>query len=211
MIPRKIHQLWVGTKPIPDRERTWCADMQRFNPGWEYHLHGNELLEHYRDDPYVKHMLAKGEKTAFVTDRLRVLLLRDFGGIYIDADAQPVQSFDVLPLWEKSHVQFVAAMRSPHRKDVALHRSVPIIDNTFLASAPNGRLINRIASLWTPAQVTGERSAVNGHRTGIAIFENAGYDTILLDHRYIYCEQKFPESIVLHDGHNLGSWVDRLI
>jgi hypothetical protein len=89
-----------------------------------------------------------------------------------------------------------------------LHRGVPIIDNTFMASAKGGRLVSRLESLWTPEQVNGENHAINGHRTGIGIFEHASFDTVLLNHRFIYAEQSFPESIVLHDSHNLGSWTD---
>lgn len=206
MIPRRIHQIWCGPKPIPEREKQWCAEMQRMNPTWSHKLHGNELLERYAQDTYIKAMVAKGEKMAFITDRLRILLLRDEGGVYVDADAQPMKPFDSLPVWDMAHVDFVAGLRSPQRKEVALHRAVPIIDNTFMASVPNGRLVNRIESLWNPGAITGEKMAINGHRTGVAIMEHASWDTVLLNHRFIYCETTYPESLILHDSHNLHSW-----
>lgn len=205
MIPKIISQIWIGASPIPERERQWCNRMFEMNQGsWKYRLHGNELLERFGQDPFIKHMVSKAERTAFITDRLRVLLLKEHGGIYIDADAEPVKPFDSLPIWDK--FDFVAGMRSPFRKDVALHRAVPIIDNTFMASAKDGRMINIIAALWTPGQVISENHAINGHRTGLAIIENSDYTTALLNQRYIYCEQKYPETLILHDTHNLGSW-----
>lgn len=206
MIERRIHQLWIGPAPIPERERQWCEQTERMNPTWAHAVHGNELLEQYGQDPFIKAMLAKGEKWAFIADRLRILLLRDDGGVYLDADAEPVRPLDSLPIWDWPHVDFVAGLRSPSRKDVALHRAVPIVDNTFLASAKGGRLVRHIDALWTPTAIMGDNHAINGHRTGVAIMEHASYDTILLNHRFIYCETRYPESLLLHDSHNLGSW-----
>lgn len=207
MIERRIHQIWIGSHPIPAREKEWCAETARLNPTWTHALHGNELLTRYADDPYIRAMQLKNERIAFIADRLRVLLLRDEGGVYVDCDAQPMKPLDSLPIWDWEHVDFVAGIRSPQRKDVALHRAVPIVDNTFLASAKGGRLIGYIDSLWTPGAVTGENHAINGHRTGIAILEHADHTTVLLNHRHIYCETKYPESLIMHDSHNLASWV----
>lgn len=176
--------------------------MARINPTWRYRCHGNELLERFKDDPYVKALLDLKEKWAFITDRLRVLLLRDEGGVWLDADCQPVRPLDTLPIWDLPHIEFAAGMRSPHRKEVALYRGVPIIDNTFLASIPNGHMIRRLASLWTP-----EAPVVTGHRCGIAIMEAVDYTSAIVNHRYFYAEQTYPETIVLHDAHNLASWL----
>ena len=205
MIPKIIHQIWIGDKVIPDREFTWAAQMNEMNrSSWLHKYHGNELLERYGQDPFIKYMVAKKERIAFITDRLRVLLLQEEGGIYVDVDSQPIRPFDSIDVWNR--FDFVAGLRSPFRKDVALHRAVPIVDNTFMASFPNGRMIGIIAALWTPAQITSANHAINGHRTGLAIIENCDYTTCLLNHRYIYCEQKYPETLILHDTHNLGTW-----
>lgn len=191
---------------MSDRDKGWCREMRAMNPTWTYKLHGNELLDRYAADPYVKELRAQAEadpkKYAFLVDRLRVLLLRDEGGAYIDTDAHPQRPFDSLPVWDAANIKFVAGMRSPHRKEVALHRGVPIIDNTFLASAPKSRMIRHLDSLWrTDAPV------VTGYRIGIAIMEYSDHDTCLVGYRYFYAEQKFPESIVLHDAVNAASWL----
>jgi glycosyl transferase-like sugar-binding protein len=203
---RLLHQIWIGPSPIPDRERAWCAEMQRMNVGWRYRLHGNELLERYAQDPYIKFMVSKGEKPAFISDRLRVLLLRDEGGLYIDADAQPVRPFNNVPVWDKDEVDFVYGARSTARKGVAVSRGISFIDNTFMASKPNGRMIGILDRLWTPEAVTGQGQAVNGGACGRAIFDNQDWTCVALGYRYIYAEQSSPETLVLHDSHNLGSW-----
>lgn len=201
MIPKNLFQIWVGPKPVPDRERSWCLQMAAMNKTWQHKLHGNELLTRYADDPYIRAMQERGIALAFVTDRLRVLLLRDEGGVYLDADCEPIRPIDSLDIWNRPEVDFVAGLRSPHRKDVALHRSIPLVDNTFMASAKGGRMISRLVALWSPAHII-----IDGHATGCSILENADHSTILLNHRYIYGMERFPETLVLHDQGNLGSW-----
>jgi len=201
MIEKRLHQIWVGTKPIPQREAQWCHRMEILNPKWTYRLHGNELLVRYKDDPFIKVMQERQISLAFITDRLRVLILRDEGGVYLDADCEP-RPLDSLSIWDEPKVDFVAGLRNPHRNNVALHRAIPLVDNTFLGSAKGGKMINRLAALWSPAHII-----IDGHTMGCAILEGATYpETAFLNHRYIYAMEKFPETLVLHDAANLGSW-----
>lgn len=204
MIPRLIHQAWVGTKPIPEREKQWCAQMREMNPTWDVRFYGNEILEIYSQDPYVRALQHLDKPWAFITDRLRMLLLQDHGGVWLDPDCLPVRPLDtLLPLWN-GPATFVAAFRSPDRPEVALHRGVTLIDNTFLASARNSRMCQRILSLWRPQNVV-----VDGHAVGVEIMRNCHSDVVLLNHRYFYGMQNAPETICLHDAHNLASWVQQ--
>lgn len=203
MIPRICHQAWVGPKPIPEREKSWCVGMARMNPGWSVRLYGNELLQRYSSDPYIKALTDLGKPWAFICDRLRMLLLRDEGGIWLDPDCQPIRPLDTIKdVWD-GPAAFVAGFRSPDRPDVALHRGVTLLDNTFLASAKNSRMCQRILSLWRPQNVV-----VDGHAVGVEILRNCYSDVALLNHRYFYSTQNLPETIVLHDAHNLASWCE---
>lgn len=202
MIPRILHQAWVGPKAIPEREKQWCAQMKALNPTWDVRFYGNELLETYKTDAYVQALQHLGRPWAFVTDRLRMLLLRDHGGVWLDPDCQPMRPLDTLKeVWD-GPATFVAGFRSPDRPDVALHRGVTLLDNTFLASAPNSRMCQRILSLWRPQNVV-----VDGHAVGVEIMRNCHSDVVLLNYRYFYATQNLPETICLHDAHNLASWV----
>lgn len=201
-VPRHIFQGWIGEKPMPEREKNWCAQMAQMNPGWKHYIFGNEILEKYGRDPYVNALLDLEKPKAFVVDRLRMLLLRDEGGIWLDPDCQPIRPLDTLKdVWD-GPAAFVAGFRSPDRPDVALHRGVTLLDNTFLASAKNSRMCQRILSLWRPQNVV-----VDGHAVGVEILRNCYSDVALLNHRYFYSTQNLPETIVLHDAHNLASWV----
>lgn len=174
--------------------------MRRMNPTWDYRFFGNEIMDRYGNDPYVKTMIDTGRPWAFVTDRIRVLLLKEHGGIWLDPDCQPIKPLDSINIWDGPQT-FMAAFRSPDRPEVALHRGVSLLDNTFLASAPNSRMINRLMACWTP-----KTPVIDGHGVGVEILRSINSDCVMLNHRYFYSLQQYPETICLHDAHNLGSW-----
>jgi hypothetical protein len=187
---------------MPERERAWCAEMGRMNPTWRHNVFGNEILEKYGREPYVKAMIDLRKPWAFVCDRIRVLLLKEEGGVWLDPDCQPVKPLDSIShVWDGPHT-FVAGFRSPDRPQVALHRGVTLLDNTFLGSAKDSRMIRRLAALWKPESVV-----IDGHATGVEVMRSIDTDVAILNHRYFYSLQQYPETIALHDGHNLASWV----
>lgn len=176
--------------------------MKKMNPDFDVRLYGNELLDRYADDPYVKSLISLQEPWAFVLDRIRCLLLRDEGGIWLDPDCQPVKPLKRLNyLWEMEHITFAHGFRSPYRKDVALHRGVTLLDDTFLASSKGSRMINRILEAWHP-----QRPVVDGHGIGCQIMQYTDADVCSLNYRYFYSTAVEPETLVMHDAHNLGSW-----
>lgn len=201
-INKIVHQAWIGEKPIPDREKAWCEEMKKMNPTWDVRLHGNELLGTYKNDPYVRALQDLKKPAAFIVDRLRMLLLRDHGGVWLDPDCQPIRPLDTLKdLWN-GPATFVAGFRSPYRSGVALHRGISLVDNTFLASSKNSRMCRRILDLWRPQNVV-----VDGHAVGCEIMANCHADVVMLGYRYFYSMENLPETIVLHDHQNLESWV----
>lgn len=178
-------------------------DTKAMNSDMAYQRHGNELMERYKLDPYIRYMLGAKEQWAFIVDRLRVLLLRDEGGLYIDADARPVQPVSTLKIWGKEHIDFVAGYRDPYRPGVSLHRGISFIDNTFLASAKNGRMANRLVDLYHS-----QAPKRDGHDIGVEIAANSDVDTVMLNFRYVYAMEVYPQTIFLHDDQNLGSWCE---
>lgn len=204
MIVKILHQAWCGPEPIPEREKGWCALMKKMNPDFDVRLYGNELLETYGQDPYIKEMMSRGTAWAFVMDRLRCLLLRDHGGIWLDPDCQPLRPLSRLnELWSAPHVTFCHSIRPPDRQGVALSRgAVAFADNTFLASAPNSRVIQRVLELWKPSH-----PVINGGTIGKHIFKYHDLDVVCLRPNYFYSMTNEPDALVLHDPHNLGTWV----
>lgn len=210
-ITRKIWQGWIGPNPMPERERAWCEQMKSMNPTWQYECFGNEMLERYSRDPYVKAMMDRNRPMAFVCDRIRVLLLMDQGGIWLDPDCHPIRPLDTLSkLWDAPEVEFAMGCRNPYRHMVALSRGITFADNTMMASAPNSRLIRRIAALWRPETMHGT-GVINGNACGLEVLANLdGITDRLIGYRAFYDLEITPQTICLHDHANLGSWTEQL-
>lgn len=79
MIPRIIHQIWIGPAPMP---RHWMQTVRAHHAGWDYRIWTDETAAEYLSRSHIKaakHIRAKA-------DLLRYELLREYGGIYVDAD-----------------------------------------------------------------------------------------------------------------------------
>lgn len=92
MIPRKLHQCWVGPAPIPERHRAWMDGVRAAMPDYEYRLWGNGDLP---DNRFVRECL-KWRKYALLSDWMRLRVLLDEGGFYLDTDVEIRKPFDGL-------------------------------------------------------------------------------------------------------------------
>ena len=96
MIPKVIHYVWVGGKPLGSLQTRCLQSWKRHLAEYEFKLWDEsslprEVLEH----PYVKAMSEK-KKWAFVADYIRFWALAREGGIYLDTDTEVLRSFDDL-------------------------------------------------------------------------------------------------------------------
>ena len=97
MIPRLIHQIWVGDWPRP----AW-TDAWRDLPGWGYQLWDEDRIDRFGlvnrrlYDAY----LADGKPWG-AADIARVEILARCGGVYLDADVEFVADFGDEPfMWD---------------------------------------------------------------------------------------------------------------
>lgn len=91
MIPKIIHQVWLGDEPLPMGAMDWMAAWHQQHPDWEYHLWRSPpftLVNQYEFDT-AKHLAQQA-------DILRYELLFHFGGIYADVDVECLKSFEPL-------------------------------------------------------------------------------------------------------------------
>lgn len=92
-IPKIIHYVWVGGKPLTPLALKCIASWKKYLPDYEFKLwnESNSPMNHH----YVKNMYAK-KKWAFVADYIRFWVLEKEGGIYLDTDTEVLRSFDSL-------------------------------------------------------------------------------------------------------------------
>ncbi|MGE0009531.1 MAG: glycosyltransferase family 32 protein [Candidatus Babeliales bacterium] len=93
-IPKKIHQIWVGPNTPPVHFKTWQESLLKLHPDWEYKLWTDEDVKHLTMINQ-RHYDAETNYGA-KADILRLELLNQFGGVYVDIDFKCIKPFDPL-------------------------------------------------------------------------------------------------------------------
>ena len=96
MIPKVIHQIWLGPNRIPDHFFPWMETWRRCFSDWEYKLWTDADLPGLLGDCICRDILSSDQNVGLRSDVLRLELLRLFGGIYADCDFECLVPFDHL-------------------------------------------------------------------------------------------------------------------
>ena len=115
MIPRIIHQLWVGPNSAPLK---WMNTWKEHNPDWEYRLWDNDAVfsrafgRHWVNQKHIDYYRSRGEWHG-VADVCTYEILHECGGFMIGADAICFASidelfyndFDSYSVWEQEQIR----------------------------------------------------------------------------------------------------------
>jgi len=88
-IPRIFHSIWLGS-PLPKEYGDFRASWVRHNPGWELMCWSDENLPELINRREYDSMISYAGKA----DIVRVELLARWGGVYVDADFECLQSIE---------------------------------------------------------------------------------------------------------------------
>jgi hypothetical protein len=94
MIPRRIHYCWFGGKPLPLQARRCLASWAFYLPDYEV-VRWDESNFDPMCHPFTESAYQAGY-FAFVSDYVRMQVLRQEGGIYLDTDVEVLASLDAL-------------------------------------------------------------------------------------------------------------------
>ena len=92
IIPRIIHQVWVGDNPLPPVFQHFIELWKEFHPEWEYMFWDNESVKTLE----VNKILRKAQHNSAKSNAIRAEVIMKFGGVYIDLDTEPLKSIDPL-------------------------------------------------------------------------------------------------------------------
>jgi len=203
-IPKIIHQIWIGEKEMPDHCKQFTKEMQEMHPDWEYHLWGNEIFtDIYKDDKYLQNYIKNPKlfKYAYISDRIRLLLLRDFGGVYVDVDAKPLKSFNTILSKCSKNITFFGGVK---RTDC--NEKNWIFDCTVYGSAPNSRAINICLDTYKDINW-----ANGGFMFSEVLMDHLDDDILSLGYEYFYSTKPNSKAVVLHDvvDTRLWTWYDK--
>lgn len=92
MIPKIIHYCWFGGNPLPDLAIRCIASWRKFLPDYQI-KEWNE--SNFNLDMYLYTKQAhNAKKYAYVTDVVRLFVLKNEGGIYLDTDVEILKTLD---------------------------------------------------------------------------------------------------------------------
>jgi len=101
-IPKIIHQVWVGPHSMPEPLKKCIETVKKHHPDWEYHLWTDENIP---DDFCLKDELRGDHCEQFqgnenglgrMSDVLRLGMLWQYGGVYLDTDMEALKPIDTL-------------------------------------------------------------------------------------------------------------------
>ena len=101
MIPKRIHYIWFGGKPLTPLAEKCIASWGRFCPDYEI-VRWDESNFDAGDNRYFREALA-AKKWAFASDYVRLCALVSHGGVYMDTDVELIKPIDS-PLLENRGV-----------------------------------------------------------------------------------------------------------
>jgi mannosyltransferase OCH1-like enzyme len=92
VIPKIMHQVWLGPKPLPTQYLEWSKKLRELHPDWEYYLWTDADIH----DLKLTHLLPLCVSYSSKSNVIRMEVVNTYGGIYCDMDVEPLQSFDRL-------------------------------------------------------------------------------------------------------------------
>lgn len=90
MIPKVIHYCWFGGKELPPLAERCLKSWRRFCPGFEIRQWNEGNFDLSKAPLYVRQAMEAG-RWAFVTDFVRLAVLVEYGGVYLDTDVELVR------------------------------------------------------------------------------------------------------------------------
>lgn len=98
-----IHRYWSGPKPMPEEYVAFGEKWEDLNPGWAVVDHGEEIIQLWPDlAPVFNHLYERDggrdsiELHVQVADVVGYALLREFGGIYVNTDMEPLRPLSTI-------------------------------------------------------------------------------------------------------------------
>jgi len=96
MIPKTIHQIWIGNNPISEEHKGFIQKWKEMYGDYTYVFWDNKRVDEENIIPQRKHKYFYSNEYPIVlkADILRYEIVRQRGGIYIDIDAEPLRKMD---------------------------------------------------------------------------------------------------------------------
>lgn len=152
MIPKILHQVWIGPDPVPNDLILYRNEWLRNHENWTHFFWTEENLptNFIRNEAYDKLRVPAAR-----ADIIRLEVLRVFGGVYLDLDMEYRKSLDSLPLENDFLVcelkplgrinnAFIASIKNHPILSKALHKMRPNMAEEYEKSSTGPLYLNQI-------------------------------------------------------------------
>ena len=95
MIPKILHYVWMGDKPLTPLAEQCLASWQEHMPDWTI-MRWDESNFDIASAPLYVRQAYEARKFAFVSDYVRLWALEQYGGVYVDTDVKVLKSYEPL-------------------------------------------------------------------------------------------------------------------
>lgn len=143
-IPKVIHYVWVGGKPLPKFQQQCIASWRKYLPDFEI-VEWNETNFDISANQYCREAY-EAKKWAFVSDYIRIHVLYHQGGIYMDTDVEVLQPFPE----EFLECEAFSGYETPN--------SIP---TGIMASSPGQRMFREILRFYEDSHFVNEDGSQN--------------------------------------------------
>lgn len=151
-IPKIIHCCWFGGSPLPGYAVKCMDSWKRFCPDYEIKLWNEESFDFssckYAAEAY------ENKKYAFVTDYVRLAVLYEYGGIYLDTDVELLKPLDPL-LSKAGFAGFERGAPGPYGRDFLIATGLGI------GSEPKNELIFSMLRDYDGVSFAGENGQID--------------------------------------------------
>lgn len=202
MIPRILHQIWIGPNKIPIEFHEYSETWRKLNPQWRMELWTDEKIENKLN---LKNSFLYNKATSYAekADIARYHILFLYGGLYVDMDYECLKPIDKL-MYE--NMDFIACKEADDYS-----KTVPTFyNNGLLACSKNHPIMEELImklsaryKTWVRLPNKDELSCT--WRTGPHYLSD-----ILNEHHIVsYPIETFNGEYALH--HYTSSWLNEVI
>lgn len=97
MIPKIMHHVWIGPKPLPEKEKLCIQSWKTLHSSWEFMLWDNNKIKDLNINRDCRQAIEGLEGLyACQADIIRYIIINKFGGFYLDADIKCFKNIDDL-------------------------------------------------------------------------------------------------------------------
>ena len=106
-IPRKIHYVWIGDQPLPSKDQFYIEGWKKLNPDFKI-IRWSEKDVDTSKYPIINSAIQQ-KRYALASDVLRMIIIYQEGGIYLDTDIEllkslePLLKYDAFAGWEAKY------------------------------------------------------------------------------------------------------------